>query len=111
MLIEVPRLKNIPFDLTPHLQDRLSGITEILTRISKLVVEDLERAVCAVVGQDIEGKTQTFNRPSSQLLSYCLCFLTVAPTRFPAGEEAHSGCGSQSGCPEPPWWKGRPECL
>ncbi|XP_019721175.1 tripartite motif-containing protein 65 [Hippocampus comes] len=58
MLIEVPRLKNIPFDLTPHLQDRLSGITEILTRISKLVVEDLERAVCTVVGHDIEGSPQ-----------------------------------------------------
>ncbi|XP_051926439.1 tripartite motif-containing protein 65 isoform X2 [Hippocampus zosterae] len=62
MLIEVPQLKNIPFDLTPQLQDRLSGITEILTRISKLVVEDLERAVCTVVGHDIEGSPQEKRR-------------------------------------------------
>ncbi|KAM9773803.1 E3 ubiquitin-protein ligase TRIM65 [Syngnathus typhle] len=58
MLIEVPHLKKVSSDFTPHLQDRLSGITEALTRISKLVVEDLERAVCAVVGQDIEGSPQ-----------------------------------------------------
>ncbi|XP_061665760.1 E3 ubiquitin-protein ligase TRIM65 [Syngnathoides biaculeatus] len=58
MLVEVPCLKKIPSDVTYHLQDRLSGIMEVLTRMSKLVVEDLERAVCTVVGQDVEGSPQ-----------------------------------------------------
>ncbi|XP_057682269.1 E3 ubiquitin-protein ligase TRIM65 [Corythoichthys intestinalis] len=58
MLVEVPRLKKIPSDVTPHLQDRLNAITEVMTRISKLVVEDLERAVCTVLGQDSEGSPQ-----------------------------------------------------
>ncbi|XP_061611684.1 E3 ubiquitin-protein ligase TRIM65 [Phyllopteryx taeniolatus] len=83
MLIEVPRLKKIPSDLTPHLQDRLSGITEVLTRISKLVVEDLERAVCTVVGQDIEGSPQE-KRP----------ILAVVPSSaapcYPGGKEGLS---------------------
>ncbi|XP_077358536.1 E3 ubiquitin-protein ligase TRIM65 isoform X1 [Festucalex cinctus] len=93
MLIEVPRLKKIPSDLTPHLQDRLSGITEVLTRISKLVVEDLEKAVCTVVGQDIEGSPQE-KRPilavvpspaapshpgGKEGLSAYRCFLTFDP--------------------------------
>nr|XP_057918078.1 E3 ubiquitin-protein ligase TRIM65 [Doryrhamphus excisus] len=57
-LIEVPCLKKIPSDITPNLQDRLHGITEVLTRISKLVVEDLDRAVCTAVGHDKEGSPQ-----------------------------------------------------
>lgn len=55
MVIEVPRLKDIPTDVMPTLQDRLNVITDILSRISKLLSEDLDKAVSAVVGQDKNG--------------------------------------------------------
>ncbi|XP_054623247.1 tripartite motif-containing protein 65 [Dunckerocampus dactyliophorus] len=58
MLIEVPHLKKTSSDITPNLQDRLNGVTEVLTRVSKLVVEDLDRAVCTAVGHDKEGSPQ-----------------------------------------------------
>ncbi|XP_051274413.1 tripartite motif-containing protein 65 isoform X1 [Dicentrarchus labrax] len=52
MVIEVPRFKDIPTDVTPNLQDRLNGVTDVLSRVSKLVAEDLEKAVSTAVGQD-----------------------------------------------------------
>lgn len=55
MVIEVPRLKDIPTDVTPNLQDRLNGVTDVLSRVSKLVCEDLEKAVSSAVGQDKDG--------------------------------------------------------
>lgn len=55
MVIEVPRLKDIPTDVTPNLQDRLNGVTDVLSRVSKLVYEDLEKAVSSAVGQDKDG--------------------------------------------------------
>lgn len=55
MVIEVPRLKDIPTDVMPTLQDRLSVVTDILSRISKLLSEDLDKAVSAAVGQDKNG--------------------------------------------------------
>ncbi|XP_077594368.1 E3 ubiquitin-protein ligase TRIM65 isoform X1 [Stigmatopora nigra] len=57
-LVEVPRLKKIPCDISPQPQDRLNAVAEVLSRISKLVTEDLDKAVCAVVGQDSEGSPQ-----------------------------------------------------
>ena len=54
-LVRVPSYKEIPVDMTPTLQERLNGITEVLSRVSKLVAEDLEKAVSAVVGQDKQG--------------------------------------------------------
>lgn len=56
MVIEVPRLKDVPTDVTPNLQDRLNGVTDVLSRVSKLVAEDLEKAVSTAVGQDKDGK-------------------------------------------------------
>ena len=56
MLVEVPHFKDIPADLTPNLQDRLNGVTEVLSRVSKLVSEDLEKAVTAAVGPDKQGE-------------------------------------------------------
>ena len=53
--MRVPSYKEIPVDMTPTLQERLNGITEVLSRVSKLVAEDLEKAVSAVVGQDKQG--------------------------------------------------------
>lgn len=58
MLIEVPRFEAVPTDMTPNLQDRLNGVTEVLSRVSKLVSEDLEKAVSTAVGQDKDGKQQ-----------------------------------------------------
>lgn len=55
MVIEVPRLKDITTDVTPNLQDRLNGITDVLSRVSKLVSEDLEKAVSSAVGQEKDG--------------------------------------------------------
>lgn len=55
MDIEVPRFKDIPTTLTPNLQERLSGVTDVLSRVSKLVSEDLEKAVSTAVGQDKDG--------------------------------------------------------
>lgn len=58
-VIEVPRLKNVATDVKPSLQDRLSAVTEILSRVSKLVCDDLDKAVSSTAGQDDDG-----NRPS-----------------------------------------------
>ncbi|MEQ2306580.1 hypothetical protein AMECASPLE_009684 [Ameca splendens] len=56
--VEVPRFKDIPTGLSPNLQDRLNGVTDVLTRVSKLVSEDLEKAVCTAVVQDNDGSPQ-----------------------------------------------------
>ncbi|KAM6951852.1 E3 ubiquitin-protein ligase TRIM65 [Aplochiton taeniatus] len=51
-LVEVPTFENISVDVTPNLPERLNGVTDVLSRVSKLVFEDLEKAVCTAVGQD-----------------------------------------------------------
>ncbi|XP_078134934.1 E3 ubiquitin-protein ligase TRIM65 [Sander vitreus] len=58
MVIEVPRFKDIPTDVTPNLQERLNGVTDVLSRVSKLVSEDLEKAVSTAVGPDKDGSPQ-----------------------------------------------------
>lgn len=55
MLVEVPHFEEIPTDIPPNLQERLNGVTEVLSRVSKMVSEDLEKAVSTAVGQDKEG--------------------------------------------------------
>ncbi|KAJ7987857.1 hypothetical protein DPEC_G00330910 [Dallia pectoralis] len=57
-LVEVPHMKDIPVDVTPNLQERLSGVTDVLSRISKLVSEDLVKAVSTAVGQDKQSSPQ-----------------------------------------------------
>ncbi|XP_012719575.2 tripartite motif-containing protein 65 [Fundulus heteroclitus] len=56
--VEVPRFNDIPTDVSPNLLDRLNGVTDVLSRVSKLVSEDLERAVCTAVVQDNDGSPQ-----------------------------------------------------
>ncbi|XP_022057176.1 tripartite motif-containing protein 65 [Acanthochromis polyacanthus] len=56
--VEIPRFKDIPTEVTPNLQDRLNGVTDVLSRVSKLVSEDLEKAVTTAVGQDKDGSPQ-----------------------------------------------------
>ncbi|KAM9425222.1 E3 ubiquitin-protein ligase TRIM65 [Pholidichthys leucotaenia] len=58
MRIEVPRFKDVATDVMPNLQEQLSGVTDVLSRVSKLVSEDLEKAVSATVGQDRDGSPQ-----------------------------------------------------
>ncbi|XP_028989006.1 tripartite motif-containing protein 65 isoform X2 [Betta splendens] len=58
MFIEVPRFEALPTDVTPNLQDRLNGITDVLSRISKLMAEDLEKAVTTAVGQSKDVSPQ-----------------------------------------------------
>lgn len=55
MVIEVPRLKDVATDVKLNLQDRLNAVTEILSRVSKLVSDDLDKAVSSTVGQDKDG--------------------------------------------------------
>ncbi|XP_029384341.1 tripartite motif-containing protein 65 isoform X2 [Echeneis naucrates] len=57
-LIEVPGFKDTPTDVTPNLQERLNVVTDVLSRISKLVSEDLEKAVSTAVGQEKDGSPQ-----------------------------------------------------
>lgn len=75
MVIEVPRLKDIPTDVKANLQDRLNGVTDILSRVSKLVSEDLEKAVSSAVGQDKDGNVQ------ERWFYLFVCFL-LQPIRF-----------------------------
>ncbi|XP_008313058.1 tripartite motif-containing protein 65 [Cynoglossus semilaevis] len=58
ILIKVPRLKELPTDVSPDLQDRLNGVTDVLSRVSKLVSEDLEKAVSTALSQDRDGSPQ-----------------------------------------------------
>ncbi|XP_022598506.1 tripartite motif-containing protein 65-like isoform X1 [Seriola dumerili] len=58
LLVEVPRFKDVPTDVSPNLQDRLNGVTDVLSRVSKLVSEDLDKAVSVAVGQDRDGSPQ-----------------------------------------------------
>lgn len=55
MVIEVPRLKDVATNVKPNIQDHLNAVTEILSRISKLVSDDLDKAVSSTVGHDKEG--------------------------------------------------------
>ncbi|KAL0984057.1 hypothetical protein UPYG_G00136530 [Umbra pygmaea] len=57
-LVEVPRMKDILVDVSPNLQESLSGVTDVLTRISKLVCEDLVKAVSTAVGQGEQASPQ-----------------------------------------------------
>lgn len=56
MLVEVPHFKDIPTEVTPNLQEKLNGVTDVMARVSKLVHEDLDRAVSTALGQDKQGK-------------------------------------------------------
>lgn len=57
MVIEVPHLRDVPTDVTPNLQERLNCVTDVLSRVSKLVCEDLDKAVSSAVGQDKDGNS------------------------------------------------------
>ncbi|KAJ3608078.1 hypothetical protein NHX12_025128 [Muraenolepis orangiensis] len=54
----VPSFSQLAVEVVPGLQERLSDVTEVLSRIAKLVTEDLDKAVSAAVGQDKQGFPQ-----------------------------------------------------
>lgn len=113
-LVEVPRFKDITTDVSLNLQDRLNGVTDVLSRLSKLVCEDLEKAVSAAVGQDKDS-----NVPFGMWFFLELVWLMrsgLIPavfsswcrdgfwlSRLPSGQEANFSCGSQSSRSKPPW--------
>lgn len=55
MVIEVPHLKDVAIDVKPNIQDHLHAVTEILSHMSKLVFDDLDKTVSSTVGQDRDG--------------------------------------------------------
>ncbi|KAI7796678.1 E3 ubiquitin-protein ligase TRIM65 isoform X2 [Triplophysa rosa] len=57
-LIEVPHFHEVPADVSTCLQEKLNPVTDVLSRVSKLVCEDLERAVQTFAGQEKEGSPQ-----------------------------------------------------
>ncbi|XP_034050111.1 tripartite motif-containing protein 65 [Thalassophryne amazonica] len=63
MVVAVPHFKEISAEVTPNLQDQLNSVTDLLSRISKLVFEDLERAVSTTVDQDKQGSSPQDKRP------------------------------------------------
>uniref|UniRef100_A0A8C2JAC5 Tripartite motif containing 65 n=1 Tax=Cyprinus carpio TaxID=7962 RepID=A0A8C2JAC5_CYPCA len=54
----VSRFSDVPVDVHVSVQEKLTPITDVLSRVSKLVCEDLERAVQVSGGQEKEGSPQ-----------------------------------------------------
>lgn len=71
MLIEVPRLKDVATDVRLNLQDCLNAVTEILSRVSKLVSDDLDKAVSSTVGQDKDGNRSSGKSSLHSLNALC----------------------------------------
>lgn len=107
MVIEVPRPKDVPTDVTPNLQERLNCVTDVLSRVSKLVCEDLDKAVTSAVGQDKDGNLSVFLAGSQNVVFFSFSLLP----RFSSRQEAHPGRGSQPCCPVPPQREGGSQCL
>uniref|UniRef100_A0A8C1ZG87 Tripartite motif-containing protein 65-like n=1 Tax=Cyprinus carpio TaxID=7962 RepID=A0A8C1ZG87_CYPCA len=55
----VSRFSDVPVDVHVSVQEKLTPITDVLSRVSKLVCEDLERAVQVSGGQEKEGEDFT----------------------------------------------------
>lgn len=57
--IKVPHFSDVPVDVHLSVQEKLTPVTDALSRVSKLVCEDLERAVQLSAGQDKEGEERS----------------------------------------------------
>lgn len=57
--IEVPHFSDVPVDVHVSVEEKLTPVTDVLSRVSKLVCEDLERAVQVSAGQDKEGEERS----------------------------------------------------
>ncbi|XP_026873282.2 tripartite motif-containing protein 65 [Electrophorus electricus] len=58
MLIEVPQMGEVPVDVNVNVLEKLAPVTDVLSRISKMVCEDLDKAVYAAVGHNKEASPQ-----------------------------------------------------
>ncbi|XP_051968953.1 tripartite motif-containing protein 65 [Xyrauchen texanus] len=56
--IDVPQISEVAVDVNISVLEKLNPITDVLTRVSKMVCEDLERAVQVIGGQDKESSPQ-----------------------------------------------------
>ncbi|KAF5909072.1 tripartite motif-containing protein 65-like, partial [Clarias magur] len=79
-LVEVPQVGLVPVEVSVNLQEKLNPVMEILSRISKLVCEDLDKAVYAVVSHTKEGSPQD-KRPMLAVVP------SPATPPYPAGKE------------------------
>ncbi|XP_076123074.1 E3 ubiquitin-protein ligase TRIM65 [Alosa pseudoharengus] len=82
-LVEVPQMQDVPVDVNVNLQDRLAGVTDILTRVSKLVLEDLVKAMDTAIGQDKQGSPQD-KKPTLAVVP------SPATPSYPGGREGLS---------------------
>ncbi|KAL2101848.1 hypothetical protein ACEWY4_003609 [Coilia grayii] len=57
-LVEVPAVHDPAVEVSMHLQERLSGVMDILSKISRLVLEDLVKATDTAIVQDKQGSPQ-----------------------------------------------------
>ncbi|XP_062859696.1 E3 ubiquitin-protein ligase TRIM65 [Trichomycterus rosablanca] len=57
-LVEVPQIRQVPLDVSVNVQDKLAPVTDVLSRIAKLVCEDLDKTVYASVIHNKEGSPQ-----------------------------------------------------
>lgn len=58
MLVKVPQFEVVSTEVSPSLQERLGGVTDVLSRVSKLLHDDLERAVATALGLDKQASPQ-----------------------------------------------------
>ncbi|KAF4084838.1 hypothetical protein AMELA_G00110740 [Ameiurus melas] len=79
-LVEVPQMGSVPVDVSVNLQEKLSPVTDVLSRISKLVCEDLDKAVYAAVSHIKEGSPQD-KRPMLAVVP------SPATPPYPAGKQ------------------------
>ncbi|TSL04200.1 Tripartite motif-containing protein 65 [Bagarius yarrelli] len=79
-LVEVPRMGLVPVEVTVNLQEKLNPVTDVLSRISKLVCEDLDKAVYAAVSHHKEGSPQD-KRPTLAVVP------SPATPPYPTGKE------------------------
>uniref|UniRef100_A0A8B9H820 Tripartite motif containing 65 n=1 Tax=Astyanax mexicanus TaxID=7994 RepID=A0A8B9H820_ASTMX len=82
-LVEVPQMGEVPVDVNVNILEKLNPVTDVLSRVSKLVCEDLDKAVYAVVGHDKEGSPQD-KRPVLAVVP------SPATPSYPAGKEGLS---------------------
>ncbi|XP_015211561.2 E3 ubiquitin-protein ligase TRIM65 isoform X1 [Lepisosteus oculatus] len=56
--VALPGIRNVPLNVSSDLQDTLTGVTGILSKISKLLLEDLEKAISVASGQESQGSPE-----------------------------------------------------
>lgn len=99
-------------DANTCLQEKLNPVTDVLSRVSKLVCEDLERAVQAFAGHEKEGENISLSKSMLLLctdLFHLLVILVGSPhdkrpilavvpspasssSSYPAEREGHRAC-------------------